>query len=254
MIRVLIVDDEPLARDYLASLLATEQDVEIVGQARNGLEAVELITAAAPDLVFLDVQMPELNGFEVLEQIGTALPAIVFVTAYDAYAIKAFDVHALDYLLKPFDRERFGRSMARARSLVAGRNGAAPLEPRLAALLGELEQRNRFRPWIVVKTDGKAVVLRTHEIDYLEAAANYVRLFVGKTAWQLRETMSSMEAKLDPERFQRIHRSTIVNLDRIRELEPYFHGDWIVKLHDGRSLTLSRTYREKLASRLGRDL
>lgn len=252
MIRALIVDDEPLARDFLRGLLESEPDVSIAGDCVNGLEAIEAIRARTPDLVFLDVQMPELTGFEVLEHLGEPLPVIVFVTAFDAYALKAFEVHALDYLLKPFDRDRFARTMARARDAVAARRRGP--DQRLAGLLHELEQRHRFRPWVVVKHDGCAIVLRTREIDYIESAANYVRVHVGKQSYPLRETMAAMEERLDPEQFQRIHRSTIVNLDRIRELQPYFHGDYVVKLVDGRSLTLSRTYREKLASRLGRDL
>jgi len=250
VIRALIVDDEPLARDYLRQILDGERDVSIVGECANGLEAVDTIESARPDLVFLDIQMPELTGFEVLEQLGPRLPAIVFVTAFDAYAIKAFEVHALDYLLKPFDRDRFARTLDRARErLRAGRSG----DERVTALLEDLERRRDFRPWIVVKREGSSVVLRTREIDFVQAAANYVRLHVGGQSYPLRETMNAMEAQLDPAHFQRIHRSTIVNIDRIRELQPYFHGDFVVKLHDGRTLMLSRTYRDRLAERLGRD-
>lgn len=251
MIKALIVDDEPLARDYLRSQLAAERDVTIVGECANGLEAVESIRRDAPDLVFLDVQMPELTGFEVLEQLGPPLPVIVFVTAFDAYAIKAFDVHALDYLLKPFDRDRFQTSLARAREALR-RNGAG--DPRLSRLLEALEQKHRYRPWILARHDGRSVVLRTSEIDFIESSANYVRIHAGKQSYALRETMAAMETLLDPASFQRIHRSTIVNLERIRELQPWFHGDYVIKLVDGRTLTLSRTYRERLAERLGRDL
>lgn len=251
MIRALIVDDEPLARDYLRQLLAGEPDVTIAGECANGLDAARTIRAERPDLVFLDIQMPELTGFEVLEQLGRPLPAIVFVTAFDAYAIKAFEVHALDYLLKPFDADRFHRTLQRARDSLRRADGG---DPRVDALLDDLERRHRYRPWIVVRCEGSCLVLRIRDIDFVQSAANYVRLHVGAKSYPLRETMNAMEEQLDPALFQRIHRSTIVNIERIRELQPYFHGDYVVKLHDGRSLTLSRTYRERLAERLGREL
>jgi two-component system LytT family response regulator len=249
--RAIIVDDEPLAREYLQRLLADEPDVEVVRECASGLEAVASIRADHPDLVFLDVQMPELNGFEALEHLGPPLPAVVFVTAYDEYAIQAFDVHALDYLLKPFDRPRFQRTMRRVREL-RGRAGSG--DERVTALLDALEKRRKFRPFLVVKAEGRSIVLRTREIDFIESAANYVKVHAGKESYFLRETLSAVVDQLDPEMFARIHRSTIVNLERIRELQPYFHGDYVVKLADGRSLTLSRTYRERLAERLGRDL
>jgi two-component system LytT family response regulator len=254
-LRALIVDDEPLARERVRTLLAAEPDVVVAGECGSGGEAVAAILMDRPDLVFLDVQMPELDGFGVLERVreaGAELPAVVFVTAYDAHALRAFEVHALDYLLKPFDRERFTRALARAREALARRE-ADGLDERLATLLAARSARP-YATRLAVKSGGRVRLVKAEEVDWIEAASNYVRLHVGGERHLLRETMAALEARLDPERFVRIHRSTIVNLDRVRELEPYFHGDYVVKLHDGRRLTLSRTYRERLEERLGRAL
>lgn len=252
-LRVVVVDDEPLARARILELLEPHGDVTIVGEAGSGPEAVELIAGTAPDLAFLDVQMPELDGFGVLAALGPDRPpAVVFVTAYDRYALQAFEVHALDYLLKPFDRERFDAALDRVRAM-RGRREAGEPDRRLAALLEEVTGR-RHLTRIAVRHDGRVRLVRVAEVDWIEAASNYVRLHVGPQRYLLRETMSALETRLDPEQFVRIHRSTIVNLERVRELEPFFHGDWVVKLHDGRQLTLSRTYRERFEARLGRAL
>jgi two-component system LytT family response regulator len=254
----MVIDDEPLARSRLRELLARERDIEVVGEAGSGGEAVALIGQLRPDLVFLDVQMPERNGFEVLASLEHAPPAVVFVTAYDAYALRAFDVHALDYLLKPFDRDRFARALGRARAALERRRADGRLDERIAALLSDLvPARPPATPRlerVAVKSNGRVRLVPVAEIDYIEAAGNYLRIYVGTERHVIRETLSAFEAKLDPARFVRIHRSTIVNIDRVRELEPYFHGDYIVRLADGRRLTLSRTYREHLRARLGQDI
>jgi two-component system, LytTR family, response regulator len=243
--RVLIVDDEPLARERLRRLLRDESDVEIVGEARNGAEAVEFIENLKPDLVFLDVQMPEMNGFEVIETIGeNKIPAVCFVTAYDRYAIQAFEFHALDYLLKPFSRERFRRAVAHAREQFEhARHGK--IDERLVSLLANLQRGKKHLERLVVKTAGRVIFIKTGEIDWIEAAGNYVKLHVGRESHLLRETMHAIEDKLDPEKFLRIHRSTLVQIDRIKELHPLFGGDYAVILTDKTELTLSRNYRER---------
>ena len=256
-IRAMVVDDEPLARGRLRELLDGEGDIDVVGEAGSGGEAIATIGRLRPDLVFLDVQMPERNGFEVLAALDEPPAVVVFVTAYDAYALRAFDVHALDYLLKPFDRDRFLRTLARARAALARRRGDGQVDERIASLLAEVVPGRRAGTWlerIAVKSGGRVRLVPVGDIDYVEAAGNYLRLHAGTERHLIRETLSAFEARLDPARFVRIHRSTIVNIDRVRELEPYFHGDYIVRLSDGRRLTLSRTYREHLRARLGQDI
>ena len=249
-IRTLIVDDEPLARERLASLLSAEQDIELVGQCRDGEEAVAAIHDHSPALVFLDVQMPQMNGFEVIEAVGTdQMPLVVFVTAYDQHALKAFQVRALDYLLKPFDRERFAEALQRARAQIE-REETGDLGRRLLALVKDLRRDQPRTDRLVVKSAGRLFFLRADEIDWVEAAGNYVRLHVGSTAHLLRETMNAIEGRLDPEKFFRIHRSRIVNVERIQELQPWLNGEYAVLLRTGTRLTLSRGYREKLQDRL----
>lgn len=244
--RVLVVDDEPLARERLRSLLEKEDDVELIGECGDGRSAVETIDAERPDLVFLDVQMPELDGFDVLEALDPeSRPHIVFVTAYDEYAVRAFDVHALDYVLKPFDRDRFRSALGRARAeLARGKAAAENLEGRLAALLEELEDRRKRLERIVVKSGGRVFFLRTEDVDWIEAAGNYVELHVGSESHLLRETMNKLARRLDPKLFLRIHRRTIVNVERIRQLEGVTHGEYVVVLKDGTRLGSSRGYRE----------
>ncbi len=249
-IRTLIVDDEPLARERLASLLMTEQDIEIVGQCRDGEEAVAAIVDHEPDLVFLDVQMPQMNGFEVIEAVGgDRMPLVIFVTAFDQHALRAFQVRALDYLLKPFDRERFSEALERARRQVE-REETGDLGRRLLALVKDLRRDQPRAERLVVKSGGRLFFLRADEIDWVEAAGNYVRLHVGTTSHLLRETMNAIEGRLDPEKFFRIHRSRIVNMERIQELQPWLNGEYAVLLRTGTRLTLSRGYREKLQDRL----
>ncbi len=277
-IRALIVDDEPLARERIRSLLQEESDIELSGECANGHSAVEAIRKEAPDLLFLDVQMPEVDGFGVLQAIGPErVPAVIFVTAYDEYALRAFDANALDYLLKPFDQERFRRSLDRARSHLQ-LDRASRVNDKLQALMsylnldasqlerlpqalspapaaGSKQGNGHAHPAqsdrLVVKSGGRVYFLKADEIDWVEAAGNYVRLHVSKDSHLMRETMNGIEARLDIKRFMRIHRSTIVNLERIKELQPWFHGDYVVLLRDGTRLTLSRGYRDKLQQVLG---
>jgi two-component system LytT family response regulator len=249
-IRTLVVDDEPLARERLNGLLSGELDIEIVGHCRDGEEAVTSIVDLTPDLVFLDVQMPQMNGFEVIEAVGNErMPLVIFVTAYDQHALKAFQVRALDYLLKPFDRERFSEALHRARKQIE-REETGDLGRRLLALVKDLRKDQPRAERLVVKSGGRLFFLRADEIDWIEAAGNYVRLHVGNTSHLLRETMNAIEARLDPEKFFRIHRSRIVNMERIQELQPWLNGEYSVLLRTGTRLTLSRGYREKLQDRL----
>ena len=253
-IRTLIVDDEPLGRERIRTLLSGDPEIEIVGECSDGRQAVQAIEKIHPDLLFLDVQMPEMDGFAVLEAVaGDGMPAVIFVTAYDKYAIRAFEVHALDYLLKSFDRERFSSAVHRAKTEIA-RARNHKLDTRLAALLEDLQSRRKRLTRVVIRSGGRISFLRVEEIDWIEAADNYARLHVGRDAHLLRETMQSLAARLDPDKFLRIHRSTIVNLDRIKELLPLFHGDYTVLLRDGTELTLTRSYREKLQEHLGQFL
>jgi two-component system, LytTR family, response regulator len=253
-IKVLVADDEPLARERLTGLLSQEPDIEVVGQARDGEEAITAIHDDTPDLVFLDVQMPQMNGFEVIEAVGTdKMPLVIFVTAYDQHALKAFQVRALDYLLKPFDRERFKDALQRARKQLE-REENGDLGRRLLALVKDLRRDQPKSDRLVVKSGGRLFFLRTDEIDWVEAAGNYVRLHVGPASHLLRETMNAIEGRLDPEKFFRIHRSRIVNMERIQELQPWLNGEYAVLLRTGTRLTLSRGYREKLQDRIGRPL
>ena len=251
-IRTLIVDDEPLARERLAALLQPLEDIEVVGECRDGEEAVLAIHDLAPDLVFLDIQMPGMSGFDVIDAIGTdRMPLIVFVTAYDQHALRAFEVRALDYLLKPFDRERFTDALQRARAQLE-RDESGDIGRRLLAMVKDMRRDQPRSDRLVVKSGGRLFFLRTDEIDWVEASGNYVRLHVGGASHLLRETMSAMEARLGPEKFFRIHRSSIVNIDRIQELQPWLNGEYAVLLRTGARLTLSRGYREKLQETLGR--
>lgn len=254
-IRVLIVDDEPLARERVRSLLGALPDVECLGECGDGTSAVAAIRKDAPDIVLLDVQMPELDGFGVITQLeGGKMPAIIFVTAYDQFALKAFEVHAVDYLLKPFDKERFVTAMNRAIEHVK-RHQAGELSQRLTALLADVRPepaKSKSVDRIAVKSSGRVVFVKVDDIDWIEAADNYVNLHVGAENHLHRETMSSLESQLPSEKFMRISRSTIVNMDRIKELQPLFHGEYAVILRNGAKVTLSRSYREKLDLLMGR--
>lgn len=251
-IRTLIVDDEPLARERIRKLLEKETDVEIVGECADGREAVTAIGGQRPDLVFLDIQMPELDGFGVLAQIDrSAMPAVVFVTAYDRFALRAFEVHAMDYLLKPFDGQRFRSALERARERIR-RQQTGELSERVSELLAGLKTGAKIQDRLAVKVAGKVLFLKMEEIDWIEAADNYVSLHVGNEAHLHRETMAALEEKLPADKFMRISRSTIVNIERIKELQPLFHGEYAVILRSGTRLTLSRSHRDKLDQLLGR--
>jgi len=253
-IRTLIVDDEPAAREGMRHLLTADPEIVLAGECSNGREAVAAIRDTSPDLAFLDVQMPELDGFGVLREVGVErAPAVVFVTAFDQYALRAFDVHAIDYLLKPFTDDRFRQSLDRAKQLVRqGRLG--DLSRKLAALLDNDESAPapRYLDRLVVKSGGKVTLLPVGEIEWIDAEGDYVRIHVGKTWHLLRETMKNLEDQLDAARFVRIHRSTIVNLEKVKELQPFFRGEYVVVLHNGTTLKLSRGYRDNLEARLGR--
>jgi two-component system LytT family response regulator len=250
-IKTLIVDDETLARRRIRRLLAAESDMEVIGECGDPQKAISFIQERNPDLVFLDVQMPGGDGFGVIESLPSkTTPAVIFVTAFDQHALRAFEVQALDYLLKPFDRARFQKALGRARAQIR-QNTVAALDPRLTRLLDNLGNRPRSTDRVVIKSAGRIMFLRTDEIDWVEAADNYVRLHVGPESHLLRETMGSLEARLDPTKFLRIHRSTVVNIDRLKELQPWFHGDYIVTLQDGTRLNLSRTYRDRVIDLLG---
>src|SRR5688500_4363084 len=244
-IRTLIVDDEPLARDRIKRFLRDEDDILVIGESGNGTHAIEAIRTHAPDLVFLDIQMPEKNGFAVIKSLGVQrLPTLLFVTPSAQSALQAFDVHALDYLLKPFNRERIRRAVARARQHLEHKK-LGNLDERLNSLIADLRAEKKYLERLVVKSVGRVFFLKTDEIDWIEAAGNYVKLHVGRDSHMIRETMNGIEAKLDPEKFLRIHRSTVVNIDRIKELHPMFSGDYAVILRNGTELALSRNYRER---------
>ncbi|MEZ5418010.1 MAG: LytTR family DNA-binding domain-containing protein [Vicinamibacterales bacterium] len=251
-IRAMVVDDEAMARERVVSMLRQEQDIELIGECSDGQQAVSAIAAQQPDLVFLDVQMPACDGFRVIEQVGPEkMPAVVFVTAYDEYAVRAFEVHALDYLLKPFGKERFQQALHHARGHVERRR-AGDLGKRLMALVQDIKPEPQRLDRLVVKSGGRVFFLKTDDIVWIEAAGNYVRLHLAEDSHLFRETMNGIEARLDPRRFVRIHRSRIVNSDRIKELQPWFNGEYVVVLQNGTRLTLSRGYREKLQERLGK--
>jgi two-component system LytT family response regulator len=249
-LRTVIVDDEELGRDRIQSLLEMQPDVEIVGVCNDGTSAVETIDRTQPDLVFLDVQMPGMDGFEVIENLDSGtLPAVVFVTAHDGHAIRAFEIHALDFLLKPFDQTRFEKALERARTQIGKGQAAGPaIDSRIVSLLEELREERKYPERLIVKSSGRVFFVRTEEIDWVEASGNYVKIHTKSEAHLLRESMKNMEAKLDPKTFVRIHRSAIVNIDRIKELEPWFHGEYIVIMRDGTRLTASRVFSDRLSA------
>lgn len=251
-LRTLIVDDEALARERLRGFLTGESDIEIIGECGDGVEAIEVLEREQPDLLFLDVQMPELDGFGVLEAARPARPPVViFTTAFSQHALKAFEVHALDYLLKPFDRDRLRLALDRARERHRQQQSGA-LNEKLTALLAEMRPAPTVVDRLVVKTSGKVVLVKAADIDWIEAADNYVSLHVGNETHLLRETMNALESRLNPKLFLRISRSTIVNLERIKELQPMFHGDYTVILRNGTRLSLSRSHRDRLQHLLGK--
>jgi two-component system LytT family response regulator len=251
-LRVIIADDEVLARERIRSLLAREADVEVVAECRDGHETIAAVRRFRPQLLFLDVEMPEVDGFGVLHALGPDnLPVVIFTTAYNQYAVQAFEMHALDYLLKPFTQERFGAALRRARVHLEEDKGHDFAE-RLLTLLSDIQREPKALDRLVIKSGGRVIFLKAEEIDWVEAAANYVCLHVGKESHLLRDTMNSFEAKIDPQRFMRIHRSIIVNLEKIRALQPCNNGEYIVILENGKELSLSRSYRDRLEALLDR--
>jgi two-component system LytT family response regulator len=247
-IRVVIVDDENPARRKVSRFLAAEEDFEIVGEAGAGLEAVRLIEAQRPDLVFLDVQMPGLDGFGVIESLKIRpLPQVIFITAYDHFALKAFEVHALDYLLKPFDQPRFQKVLDHVRRQIQriDRSGPSDLAEKLNRLLEELNNRPKYAERLLINADEKAFLLTVENIDWVEAARNYVNLHVGRDSYMLRGTIEGLYQKLDPSKFLRANRSQIVNVASIRELHPWFHGEYRIILNDGTELSWSRRYLDR---------
>ena len=264
-IRTLIVDDELLARTRIRNLLRGRREFQVTGECANGKEAITTIEQEQPDLVFLDVQMPDLDGFGLVKAItAERLPVIVFVTAYDQYAVRAFECHALDYLLKPFDDERFEKTLEWAQAQIQ-RDQLHQFSERMMALLEEYPGGSKTAPVhslslprplsrLMVKSGGRVLFVKADEIDWIEAEGCYARLHTGRQSHLLRETMSALEAQLDPQLFLRIHRSTIINRDRIQELQPQSHGEYTVVLRDGTQLRLSRSYRDKLSTLFGHSL
>lgn len=266
-LRVLVVDDEPLARERIVGLLDEQEDVEVIAECANGRQAIDAIRAHAPDVVFLDVQMPGLTGLDVAQALDPAeMPAIVFVTAYDEHAVRAFELHALDYLLKPFADRRFDEALRRARARVESRRLLEEFSDRVSALLtgrapvagpATRADRDGTHPAdlerLVVRDGERSILLPVEEIDWIEAANYYVVVHAATRTYVIRDTLAALERELDP-RFVRVHRSTIVNLDRVVEFQRLFHGDFAVLLADGTDLKLSRTYRGAVEARLGRPI
>lgn len=250
-IRTLIVDDEPAARRGVRLLLQQDEDIDIIGEAGDGPQAAEWIRRERPELVFLDVQMPGGDAFETLQRAGPPpLPVVVFVTAYNEHALRAFEVHAVDYLLKPYDDQRFLSALQRAKEAVRQRHHEAA-GSRLSRLLDYLQSRvdqpaDAATDRIFIKSSGEIFFLRTTEIDWIEAEGDYMKFHAAGRSHLMRETMARLEARLDPRRFIRIHRSTIVNIDRVRKLSPAFGGDYVVILQDGTKLKLSRGYQDRI--------
>jgi len=259
-IRAIIVDDEDLARRGIRVLLERAGDVEIVSECRSGDEAIKAVTAAKPDLVYLDIQMPGKTGFDVIEALPEArCPHVIIVTAFDRFAVRAFEIHALDYLVKPVNEARFNESLARARAVVAGARDSSVIRrfPQMAAHLRALPEQHPRPPMadrIPVKTHGRVIIVNVADIDWVEADGDYVSVHVGPRSWLLRETIMAAEARLALSGFVRIHRSTLVNINRVRELLPLAKGEFTVVLVDGTELKLSRNYRFALEHLLGQNL
>jgi two-component system LytT family response regulator len=249
-IRALVVDDEPLARRTIRRFLGRDAGVEVVGECGDGESAVQAIRERKPDLVFLDIQMPEMDGFQVLHQIGANdMPVTIFVTAYDRYALRAFDANAIDYLLKPVGRERFERALARAKQRIAGEPKHDQVQ-QIIASLERLATAQNYPDRLAIPKNGRVQFVATKDIDWIEAEGNYLHLHVGNREHELRETLAALEEKLNPAEFLRIHRSTIVNVQRIKEIHAWFHGHHRVLLQDGTELRMSR-YQREVAKKLG---
>jgi two-component system LytT family response regulator len=244
-IRVVIVDDESPARRKIQRFLSGEPEFEVIAEASSGLQAAEIINQETPDLIFLDVQMPGMNGFQVIEALTVQpLPQVVFTTAFDQFALRAFEVHALDYLLKPFEQARFKSVLELAKQRIAQQNHNELTET-LTRLLDELRERPKFAERLLVNTGQRAILLPVAQIDWIEAAKNYVNLHVGKETYLMRGTLDGLQQKLNPAQFVRVNRSTIVNLESIKELQPWFHGEYRIILTDGKELSWSRRFMDQ---------
>jgi two-component system LytT family response regulator len=269
-IRALVVDDESLAREALLVMLNDDSEMEIIGECRNGKEAVTVIRHQSPDIVFLDIQMPEMDGFQVVEEVGaTRMPVTIFVTAYDKYALRAFEAHALDYLLKPFDHDRFNTALQRAKTFVRQQK-LGEISDSLFALLQDMKLKTgeslaatddkhpgsaaQKEPIdrVVIKSSGRIYFLKIEEIDWVGGAGDYLSLHSGNQTHLIRETMGNFQTKLDSQKFLRIHRSTIVNIERIKDIQPLFKGDYVITLTSGIRLKASRGYRRELQALLGK--
>ncbi len=267
-LRALVVDDESLAREALLVMLGGDPEIEVIAECRNGREAVTVIREQSPDVVFLDIQMPEMDGFQVVEEVGaTRMPVTIFVTTYDKHALRAFEAHALDYLLKPFDHDRFDTALQRAKTFVRQRK-LGEISESLFAVLQDLKSKTGQSPSetdnrkperaahqgpidrVVIKSGGRIYFLKTEEIDWVEGAGDYLTLHSGSQAHLIRETMGNLHAKLDPQKFLRVHRSTIVNIERIKDILPLYKGDYVITLTSGVSLKASRGYRHELQTLL----
>ena len=254
VIRVYIVDDEPLAVKRLRRMLEVTGRIDVAGEATDPEEALGFLRRTPADVLFLDIQMPEMNGFEVLKSLNTELmPHVIFVTAYDRYAIQAFEVHALDYLLKPFDKKRFHQALKRGKAQVL-QDQERSSNRELVALLKEMKVQSHYLDRLIIKSKGRVSFLKTEEIDWIEAQGKYVMIHAGEEAHLIRDAMNNLETELDPKKFVRIHKSAIVNIDQIKELHPLVHGDFRVILRDSTELTISRRYREKVDELLGKEL
>ncbi len=254
-IKLIIVDDEPLARDYICRLLKDEPEFEIMGEASNGKKALELIIDLKPDLVFLDVQMPEMDGFQVLNDLKEEnLPIIIFTTAYEQYAIQAFEFHAIDYLLKPFDKKRFENALDHARSLISDKYEKNLTSIQIKELLNDSGRERKSLERILIKQNGKVIFLKTNDIDYIKADDKFVHIHFGQQSHLVRQTLSAMTEQLDPNIFVQIHRSIIINIESIVELHSTFNGQYTILLKTGKELPLGRTYKSDLFELIGNPL
>jgi two-component system LytT family response regulator len=257
-IRTVIADDEPLARKKLRLLLGSEPGVQVVAECQDGEQTIGAVRAHKPDLLLIDVRMPDVDGFEVLAKLRSdEMPVVVFTTAYDQFAVRAFEAHAMDYLLKPFERERLHQVIERARSELVKFHNRDLTTRILDLLVNKPEPKvesKRTNDRMVIRTGGKVVFLDLAEVDWIEAAANYVKLNVGRESYLLREGISRVSERLDPDRFVRIHRSVIVNVRKIKELQPCDSGEYIAVLRNGKELSCSRGYRAELQRLIGRNL
>lgn len=255
LIKVLIVDDEPMARQFIRHLLKTDSEIEIVGEARNGKIAAEFITENKPDLVFLDIQMPELDGFSMLAQLAKEnLPAIIFTTAFEEYAIRSFEFHALDYLLKPFDEDRFNKAVDYAKKRLLDRNERKQENEQIEALIKNVGEKNRYLERLLIKQNGRLVYIKTDEIELVKSDDKYVLIYAAGKQYLVRQTLGAMKNELDPNKFVQVHRSAIINIEKIKELESTPSGDYTIVLENNLKISVSRSFKDDLFKILGEPL